>query len=174
MAGIHPTVNAQQEGGGYNESVVVKGSYTPVIELQEKLNFPTTLADTQSRTDRHFQYSISPTRMKALYESESLPEMQWVMAENQLKSAKAHEAIARKALSDTRLCAPFSGFISAKMAEVGQAAAPGMPVVKLVSISTVKVKIAGSGDVKLKGKTDHFDMKVAGSGKVDTSELITK
>ena len=68
LAGIHPTVNAQQEGGGYNESVVVKGSYTPVIELQEKLNFPTTLADTQSRTDRHFQYSISPTRMKALYE----------------------------------------------------------------------------------------------------------
>ena len=39
---------------------------------------------------------------------------------------------------------------------------------------SVKVKIAGSGDVKLKGKADHFDMKVGGSGKVDTSELITK
>lgn len=37
----------------------------------------------------------------------------------------------------------------------------------------VKTKIAGSGDIKLKGKTEHFDSKIAGSGTVDTSELIT-
>lgn len=39
---------------------------------------------------------------------------------------------------------------------------------------SVKTKIAGSGDIKLKGKTEHFDSKIAGSGTVDTSELITK
>ena len=38
---------------------------------------------------------------------------------------------------------------------------------------SVKTKIAGSGDIKLKGKTEHFDSKIAGSGTVDTSELIT-
>ena len=42
-----------------------------------------------------------------------------------------------------------------------------------VQCNDVKVKIAGSGDVKLKGKTHHSDWKVAGSGTVDTSELIT-
>lgn len=52
----------------YNESVVVKGSYTPVITLQEKLNFPAVITDTLGRMEHTFQYSISPTRLKALYE----------------------------------------------------------------------------------------------------------
>ena len=46
--------------------------------------------------------------------------------------------------------------------------------VNLQKCGSVVVKIAGSGDVKLRGRTDHSDWKVAGSGTVDTSELITK
>ena len=55
-----------QEEGAYNESVVVKGSYTPTIELQQKLNFPATISDT-GRLEHQFEYSITPTRLKALY-----------------------------------------------------------------------------------------------------------
>ena len=61
---------------------------------------------------------------------------------DQLKSAVAQEAMARKTLSDTKLHAPFSGYISSKNAEMGQNASPGMPVLKLVSIGSVKVKIS--------------------------------
>jgi RND family efflux transporter MFP subunit len=68
--------------------------------------------------------------------------MQWISIENQLKSAVAQEAMARKTLSDTKLHAPFSGYISLKIAEIGQNASPGMPVLKLVSIGSVKVKIS--------------------------------
>ena len=68
--------------------------------------------------------------------------MQWISIENQLKSAVAQEAMARKTLSDTKLHAPFSGYISSKIAEIGQNASPGMPVLKLVSIGSVKVKIS--------------------------------
>ncbi len=57
-----------QEDGGYNESVVVKGSYRPVIEQQEKLYFPATITDTLGRMERVFHYSIIPTRLKSLYE----------------------------------------------------------------------------------------------------------
>ena len=81
-------------------------------------------------------------RMKELHDAGSLPEMQWIHAENQLKSARASEAMARKALTDTKLYAPFGGYIATKDAEVGQNAAPGLPVVKLVSIGEVKVKIS--------------------------------
>ena len=52
----------------YNESVVVKGSYTPVIEPAEKLSFPAQITDTLSRIEHAFQYSITPTRLKAMYE----------------------------------------------------------------------------------------------------------
>jgi len=81
-------------------------------------------------------------RMKELHDSGSLPEMQWISIENQLKSAVASEAMAKKSLADTKLYAPFSGFIASKDAEIGQNAIPGMSIVKLVSIGSVKVKIS--------------------------------
>ena len=81
-------------------------------------------------------------RMKELHDGGSLPEMQWISIENQLKSAVASEAMAKKSLADTKLYAPFSGYIASKDAEIGQNAIPGMSIVKLVSIGSVKVKIS--------------------------------
>ena len=62
-----PAANGQTEKT-YNESVVVKGAYKPVIEMHEKLNFPTSITDTFTHAARNFQYGISPTRLKTLYE----------------------------------------------------------------------------------------------------------
>ncbi|MBQ4041067.1 MAG: efflux RND transporter periplasmic adaptor subunit [Prevotella sp.] len=98
-------------------------------------------AYTIAKTSRE-QAEDTYNRMKELHEAGSLPEMQWIQVDNQLKSAKAAEALAQKSLADTRLYAPFSGYIAAKVAEAGQNAVPGVPVVKLVSIGSVKVKIA--------------------------------
>ena len=81
-------------------------------------------------------------RMKELHDAGSLPEMQWIQIDNQLKSATAQEAMARKSLSDTKLYAPFSGYIATKDAEIGQNVSPASPIVKLVNIGSVKVKIA--------------------------------
>lgn len=60
-------VNAQ-ESGGYNESVVVRGSYRPVIEQSEKINFPAVITDSLDKMQHNFRYSITPSRLKALYE----------------------------------------------------------------------------------------------------------
>lgn len=81
-------------------------------------------------------------RMKALHDSGSLPDIKWVEAENALRSAQSAEAIAKKALSDARLYAPISGYVSEKFADVGQVVAPGVPVVKIVSIHPVKVNVS--------------------------------
>ena len=104
---------------------------------------PTTLSNayTISKTALD-QAQDTWNRMKQLHDAGSLPEMQWIQIENQLKSAKAQEAMAKKALTETKLYAPFSGYIAEKYAEVGQTAAPSVPIVKLVTIGNVKVKIA--------------------------------
>lgn len=81
-------------------------------------------------------------RMKTLHDSGSLPDMKWVEAENALRSAQSAEAIAKKALGDAKLYAPISGYVSEKFADVGQVVAPGVPVVKIVSIHPVKVKVS--------------------------------
>ena len=81
-------------------------------------------------------------RMKQLHDKGSLPEIKWVEAQSQLQQAVSAESIAKKSLADCNLHAPFSGVISDKYAEVGQNAAPGMPVVKLVTTMALNVKIS--------------------------------
>lgn len=70
-----------------------------------------------------------------------------------------------------------SGDIKVRSVTAGNAmlsiAGSGDMEMNFKNCGTVKAKIAGSGDIKLKGKTGHFDSKIAGSGTVDTSELIT-
>ena len=81
-------------------------------------------------------------RMKQLHDKGSLPEIKWVEAQSQLQQAVSAESIAKKSLADCNLYAPFSGVVSEKFAEVGQNAAPGMPVVKLVTTKALNVKIS--------------------------------
>ena len=52
----------------YNESVLVQGSYHPVIEKSEKLTFPPVISDTIARVTHDFTYYITPVRLKSLYE----------------------------------------------------------------------------------------------------------
>ena len=81
-------------------------------------------------------------RMKQLHDKGSLPEIKWVEAQSQLQQAVSAENIARKNLGDCNLYAPFSGIISEKNAEVGQNAAPGVPIVKLVTTNVLNVMIS--------------------------------
>lgn len=81
-------------------------------------------------------------RMKQLHDKGSLPDIKWVEVQSQLQQATSAENIARKNLGDCNLYAPFSGVISEKYAEVGQNAAPGMPVVKLVTTNVLNVVIS--------------------------------
>ncbi|MBQ3744366.1 MAG: efflux RND transporter periplasmic adaptor subunit [Prevotella sp.] len=113
--------------------------------------------------------------MKELHDDGSLPEMQWIAVENQLKTAMASEAMAKKTLTDTKLYAPFSGYIAEKNAEVGQIAAPGMSVVKLVSIGSVKVKISvPEDDVQRIKKGSSMKIIVPALGNREFSGNVTE
>lgn len=81
-------------------------------------------------------------RMKILHDSNSLPDIKWVDVKSKLSQAESAAEIARIALNDAKLYAPVSGVISEKSAAVGQTAAPGIPVVKIVDINSVKVGIS--------------------------------
>ena len=114
-------------------------------------------------------------RMKELHDDGSLPEMQWIAIENQLKSATASEAMAKKALADTKLYAPFGGYIATKDAEVGQNAGPGVPVVKLVSIGSVKVKISvPEDDIQRIKKGSSMKIIVPALGNREFSGSVTE
>jgi RND family efflux transporter MFP subunit len=81
-------------------------------------------------------------RMTAMYESKSLPEIQYVDYRTKLEQAKASQAIALKNLKDGNLYAPQSGTISLKYLEPGASVMPGTPVYQIMDISSVKIKVA--------------------------------
>lgn len=83
-------------------------------------------------------------RMKTLHDAEAIPEMRWVEVQNALSTAKSATEIARNALNDAKIYAPFSGYVSKKYADVGNTMAPAMPVIKLVEINPAKISISVS------------------------------
>lgn len=152
---------------GYSQSSAVVASQAQTQQAKNAL----------SQTEDYYR------RMKLIYDNGSLPEVRWIEAKTQLKqaesavrAAEAGENISRKILTDTRLYAPFSGYISAKTAEIGQNIGPGMPVVILVKIDKVKVKVSVPEDeiVKIK-KGQQVWLRVASlGGKLFTGQIEEK
>lgn len=81
-------------------------------------------------------------RMSAMYESKSLPEIQFIDVKTKLEQAQASEAITRKNLEDGNIYAPQSGIIGKRYLEPGASAMPGSPVYQIIDIRNVKVKAA--------------------------------
>lgn len=114
-------------------------------------------------------------RMKRLHDNNSLPEMQWVEVQSKLEQAVAAEQIAKKSLSDSKLYAPYSGFIAAKTAEVGQNTVPGMPVLNIVKIDRVKVKVSvPESEIARIKKGDKMDIQVSALGGKTFSGVVTE
>lgn len=115
-------------------------------------------------------------RMKLLHDSNSLPDIKWVDVQSKLKQAESATEIARIALDDAKLYAPVSGVVSEKMASVGQTVAPGIPVVKIVDIRSVKVGISiPENDISkfAIGSTANITTKAA-SGETYSGKLVEK
>lgn len=79
-------------------------------------------------------------RLRRLYESQSLPEIQWIEAQTRLRQADAAYGIARKNLDDCSLYAPFPGVVGTRRSSAGETVLPGVPVVTLLRIGNVKVR----------------------------------
>lgn len=81
-------------------------------------------------------------RYKQLHDKGSLPDIKWVEVQSQLSQAVSAEKIAKKNLGDCNLYSPVNGVVSEKYAEAGQNAAPGMPIVKVVTTHVLNVKVS--------------------------------
>ncbi len=106
-------------------------------------------ATTKQAQESLAQAEDAYARMKMMHDNGSLPEIKWIEIQTQvnqarqmLRQAEASEKIARKGSTDTRLTAPFSGFISRKNSEVGQNVLPGLSVARLVRIDNVKLVLS--------------------------------
>lgn len=80
-------------------------------------------------------------RYEELYKQGSITEVQLENARLAYTQTESQYIIASRQLSDTRIIAPFSGVITAKMIERGTVVSNATPIATLVNIATVKVKV---------------------------------
>lgn len=106
-----------------------------------------------ARTAYDAQHAAT-ARDKTLFEAKAISQEQWdrsraadEAAAARLEAAKAQVTVAEKRLDQartrlgyTRLTAPFSGVVSARLADPGDLAVPGRPVLKLVHHTGVRVR----------------------------------
>ncbi|PKL85771.1 MAG: efflux RND transporter periplasmic adaptor subunit [Ignavibacteriae bacterium HGW-Ignavibacteriae-1] len=80
-------------------------------------------------------------RYQILVKADAIQGVQLEKAELGLKSAKVQKATLLEQISKTIIKAPFDGVITAKLSEVGSFAAPGVPLLQLTDISTLKFTV---------------------------------
>lgn len=81
-------------------------------------------------------------RLSELYQKGSLPEKDYVDIKTKVAQARANKSINAKRIADSRLYAPMSGIVTAKLVERGSTAAPGIPAFTIVKTAIVYAKVA--------------------------------
>lgn len=164
--------------------MVSRGQLIAVVDAQDAGN-ALQMSESAVRTAQsaYDQAQDAYNRMKMIHDNGSLPDIKWVETQSRLKQAKsalegaqAQARIARKGVGDTRLYAPFSGYISHKDVEIGQTVVLGQAVVNLVKIDEVKVKIS-MPETEISAMKDGSVVKIsvdALGGRTFTGRIVEK
>lgn len=87
------------------------------------------------------QAADASNRLSQLHTAGSLPEIKWVEMQSKLREAQSARRIAQKSLSNTRLIAPYSGYIAQRQVDPGNNVGPGVPCFKIVKTNRVMIRI---------------------------------
>lgn len=93
-------------------------------------------------------------RFGALYKDEAIPKMQrdkirlqYQVARQQVAAARAGFGLASNQMRYASVVAPINGVVTQKMANAGDLAAPGRPILVIEGLKTLQVRTQVSGDV---------------------------
>ncbi len=97
----------------------------------------------QNLAEIESQYEFSKTvyeKRKALWEQRIGTELEYLSAKNNYQSLQKRRAAVLEQLDMTRIKSPIKGTVDNVEIKVGQAVMPGMPAIRVVNLSNLKVK----------------------------------
>ena len=140
---------------------VKEGDYVKKGQLLIKLD-PTLLQSKKRALDvkiKGFQDDVK--RYKVLVDANALPAIKLEKAQLGLRGAIAERSGVIDQIRKTNIYAPFSGYITMKMTEVGSFAAPGMPLLQLTDIKKLQFIVnVSENDLDLFDKNKMYDITV--------------
>ena len=84
---------------------------------------------------------VDVKRYTILVDADAIQGVQLEKTELALKSAKVQKATLMEQIKKTTITAPFSGIVTAKLTEEGAFAAPGIPLLQITDISSLKFTV---------------------------------
>lgn len=135
-------VNISSETNGKVVSVGANlGDFVSKGAVLVKLDDRIKLANYQTAKANFEKIKKDLERYQKLFKENSISELQMEQLQFQFVTAESQLIIAQKQLEECSISAPFSGFVSSRMVEVGQVVSPGNPLLSLIDIGTVKIRI---------------------------------
>lgn len=121
---------------GISEGQMIKRGAIIAKVDDEQLRFQLIAAEAERKDAQQ-----EVVRYKNLTENDAVAKVQLDNAQLRLARAESQLGVLNKQISQTAVVAPFDGVITSKMFERGTVVSPGMPLVHLAEISTLKLII---------------------------------
>ncbi|RUT77959.1 efflux RND transporter periplasmic adaptor subunit [Ancylomarina longa] len=121
---------------------VEEGQYVKKGQLIAVLNDRDYQVQLESANANFENAKLQAERYAALYDKRSTSKSVFDQTQAGFKLAKAQKEAAENALKDTKIYAPFAGYIQTKYAENHEKVAAGHPIVSLLDLSHLELSVA--------------------------------
>ncbi|BAX79216.1 efflux RND transporter periplasmic adaptor subunit [Labilibaculum antarcticum] len=121
---------------------VNEGQFVKKGELVAALNERDYLVQLESANANFENAKLQAERYTSLYEKKSTSKSVYDQIQVAYKLAKAQKEAAENALNDTKIYAPFSGYVQAMYAENFEKVGAGQPIVSLLDLTNLEVAVA--------------------------------
>jgi membrane fusion protein, multidrug efflux system len=128
-------------GGLVADVAVEEGQAVEVGELLAVLDFEDYRLQLELAQAAAARVTDQFERAREIHGQGRLTPADYTIAETSAREARAHEQIARRALENTRLFAPFAGIVAHRGVEPGEQTGAGMPVFTIVDLDPVLVRV---------------------------------
>ena len=132
---------------------VNQGQFVKKGELIAAVNERDYLVQLEAANAQFDNAKLQAERYTALYEKKSTSKSVYDQIQVGFKLAKAQKEAAENALNDTKIYAPFSGYVQAMYAENYEKIGAGQPIVSLLDLNDLEVAVSLSENDFLQNKS---------------------
>lgn len=139
---------------------VDQGQFVKQGEVIAELDKRDFIVNLESANANYENAKLQAKRYAALYEKKSTSKSVYDQMQAAYKLAKAQKEAAENALRDTKIYAPFTGYIQGMFVENFEKIAAGQPIVSILDLNNLEVTVALSeNDFLIRNSFDSFTCK---------------